>query len=131
MRNILLLPIFLILTGCAGLHYNEASQQRNYQVRDITITVIDKSREDYSQNKIFASILDSIYSYSIKLEGKRGKTNIPTINMWKNVDAWVNGNFITVWQKENQLSDPSIDEMKKRAVRLFDYIINLENSKVK
>lgn len=127
-----LIPALLIfISSCAGLKYNQQAQEQTRKIKDLTAQTIDLSVNKYSDNEATVQMLNDAYKSAITFEQKRGKTNYPTISMWKQIDTWVNVDFVTLWKKQETVGITAIAEIKKRADTLFDHIISLEDNKIK
>lgn len=128
------LTIFLaviFLSGCAGVKFNATSDARNHRIHDQTIALIEVSTENHSQHVQEIQALKDSFRVAMTFEDKRGKTNFPTRQMWKVLDRWMNTDFITVWQAQGTIGTAAAPELQKRAEKLFDNIITLEDSKIK
>ncbi len=94
----LFLPVLLIfVSSCAGLKFNQRAQEQNLKVKTLTEQTIEQSVKDYSPTA--AEDLAKAYKSAIAFEQLRGKTNGPTISMWKQVDAWINIEFSGTWEE--------------------------------
>ena len=126
-----LIPVlFLLFSSCAGIKFNETAQAQNQRVHSLTQDVIDQSVNDYSANTALIQSLNDSYNAAISFEESRGKTNYPTISMWKQVHSWVNVDFMNLWKAQGKIGKEAAYESKLRVDKLFDHIINLENNKI-
>lgn len=129
----LLLPVIMILlvSSCAGIKFNQASQDQTLQLKNLTERTIDLSVGEYAENEATLQLLSDAYKSVIASEEKRGKTNYPTISMWKQLDVWVNTDFATTWKQQGKITPDGAKEIKRRVNVLFDHIISLEQNKIK
>lgn len=121
----------LTLSSCAGIYYSQSSANKTQELRQRTTTIINQAVEPYEQHASAMGDLKIDYKAAIAQEERRGKTNYPTIQMWKAVDQWVNSDFDSLWRKRSTLRTVECVELSKRADRLFEYIQNLESNKIK
>ena len=125
-----LLIIGIALFSCSAVKYAEDSQASNKRLQDFTIAIVKKSNQPYSNNTLQVTALKDSINSVITTEKSRGKWNLPTVNMWNQMNAMIT-DFENVWKAQSTFSPVFIDEYKQRVNKLFDYIINLEDNKIK
>jgi len=135
MKKQIVLPLFwlllsIALLSCSALKYAESSQESNKRMQDLTIALVEKSNQSYTNNALQVTILKDSFNAVINTEKLRGKWNLPTVNMWTQMNGLVT-DFENAWKAQNTFSPVFIDEYKQRVNKLFDYIINLEENKFK
>jgi hypothetical protein len=135
MKKQIVLPILwllfsIALLSCSALKYAESSQAANKRMQDLTIAVVEKSSQSYANNALQITALKDSLNTVINTEKSRGKWNLPTVNMWNQMNGLVT-DFENTWKIQNTFSPVFIDEYKQRVNKLFDYIINLEDNKIK
>lgn len=133
MRKIkFLLPVLvLFVSSCAGIKFNQASQEQTQKIKFLTEETIDQSVQSYADHEESVKSLGFAYKAAIAFEEKRGKTNYPTISMWKQLDLWINTDFVNTWKNQGKISPVAATEVKKRADVLLDHITYLEDNKIK
>ena len=99
-------------------------------MQDLTIAMVEKSSQSYANNALQVTALKDSFITVINTEKARGKWNLPTVNMWNQMNGLVT-DFENAWKAQNTFSPVFIDEYKQRVNKLFDYIINLEDNKIK
>jgi len=132
MKKQIVLPLFwlllsIALLSCSALKYAESSQESNKRMQDLTIALVEKSNQSYTNNALQVTILKDSFNAVINTEKLRGKWNLPTVNMWTQMNGLVT-DFENAWKAQNTFSPVFIDEYKQRVNKLFDYIINLEEN---
>ena len=127
---LLWLLISIVLFSCSAVKYAEGSQASNKRMQDLTIAIVEKSSQPYTNNALQVTALKDSFNAVITTERSRGKWNLPTINMWNQMNGVIT-DFENAWKAQNTFSPVFIDEYKQRINKLFDYIINLEDNKIK
>ncbi len=127
---LLWLLISIALFSCSAVKYAKDSQASNKRMQDLTIEIVEKSSQPYTNNALQVTALKDSINSVITTEKSRGKWNLPTVNMWNQMNAMIT-DFEHVWKAQNTFSPVFIDEYKQRVNKLFDYIINLEDNKIK
>ena len=127
---LLWLVIGIALFSCSAVKYAEDSQASNKRMQDLTIAMVEKSSQPYTNNALQVTALKDSINTVITTEKSRGKWNFPTINMWNQMNGMIT-DFENTWKAQNTFSPVFIDEYKQRVNKLFDYIINLEDNKIK
>lgn len=127
---LLWLLISIALFSCSAVKYAEDSQASNKRMQDLTIAMVEKSSQPYTTNVLQVTALKDSINTVITTEKSRGKWNLPTVNMWNQMNGMVT-DFENAWKAQNTFSPVFIDEYKQRINKLFDYIINLEDNKIK
>lgn len=127
---LLWLLISIAIFSCSAVKYAEGSQASNKRMQDLTIAMVEKSSQPYTNNALQVTTLKDSINMVITTEKSRGKWNLPTVNMWNQMNGMVT-DFENAWKAQNTFSPVFIDEYKQRINKLFDYIINLEDNKIK
>lgn len=135
MKKQIILPFLwllfsIALLSCSAVKYAESSQASNKRMQDLTIAMVEKSSQSYANNALQVTALKDSFITVINTEKARGKWNLPTVNMWNQMNGLVT-DFENAWKAQNTFSPVFIDEYKQRVNKLFDYIINLEDNKIK
>ncbi len=135
MKKKIVLPLLWLLINvalfsCSGVKYAEGSQASNKRMQDLTIAMVEKSSQPYTNNALQVTALKDSINRVITIEKSRGKWNLPTVNMWNQMNGMVT-DFENAWKAQNTFSPVFIDEYKQRINKLFDYIVNLEDNKIK
>lgn len=135
MKKKIVLPLLWLLINvalfsCSGVKYAEGSQASNKRMQDLTIAMVKKSSQPYTNNALQVTALKDSINRVITIEKSRGKWNLPTVNMWNQMNGMVT-DFENAWKAQNTFSPVFIDEYKQRINKLFDYIVNLEDNKIK
>jgi hypothetical protein len=125
-----LLWLLLSLFSCSAVKYAESSQASNKRMQDLMIAMVEKSGQSYTNNALQVTALKDSFNTVMNTEKLRGKWNLPTVNMWTQMHGLVT-DFENAWKAQNTFSPVFIDEYKQRVYKLFDYIINLEDNKIK
>ena len=128
--SLLWLLLSIALFSCSGVKYAESSQASNKRMQDLMIAMVEKSSQAYTNNALQVTALKDSFNTVINTEKFRGKWNLPTVNMWTQMNGLVT-DFENAWKAQNTFSPVFIDEYKQRVNKLFDYIINLEDNKIK
>lgn len=127
---LLWLLISIAIFSCSAVKYAEGSQASNKRMQDLTIAMVEKSSQPYTNNALKVTALKDSINTVITAEKSRGKWNLPTVNMWNQMNGMVT-DFENAWKAQNTFSPVFIDEYKQRINKLYDYIINLEDNKIK
>lgn len=127
---LLWLLISIAIFSCSAVKYAEGSQASNKRMQDLTIAMVEKSSQPYTNNALKVTALKDSINTVITSEKSRGKWNLPTVNMWNQMNGMVT-DFENAWKAQNTFSPVFIDEYKQRINKLYDYIINLEDNKIK
>ena len=128
--SLLWLLLSIALFSCSGVKYAESSQASNKRMQDLMIAMVEKSSQAYTNNALQVTALKDSFNTVINTEKFRGKWNLPTVNMWTQMNGLVT-DFENTWKVQNTFTPVFIDEYKQRVNKLFDYIINLEDNKIK
>ncbi len=127
---LLWLLISITLFSCSAVKFAEGSQASNKRMKDLTIAMVEKSSQPYTSNVLQVTALKDSINTVITNEKRRGKWNLPTVNMWNQMNGMVT-DFENAWKAQNTFSPVFIDQYKQRINKLFDYIVNLEDNKIK